>query len=186
MEIDTSAAVSLVNEETVKSSHLKDIPLLPSDVTLRTYTREALSVLGKLMVKVDKDEVTVTLPLVIVKGEDTTLLGRDWLQKLKLDWKNNFKLNSTISLQQVLDCHKPVFSNELGTFKKSKVKFYLTQFLKLIKYRSHLKTKLQQSWTYCTTDVPKQVYPLPCIEELFATLSGGESFTILNLSHVYL
>ena len=60
MEIDTSAAVSLVNEETVKSSHLKDIPLLPSDITLCTYTREALSVLGKLMVKVDKDEVTVT------------------------------------------------------------------------------------------------------------------------------
>ena len=127
MEIDTGAAISLVSEETVKSSHLKDVPLLPSDVTLRTYTGEAVSVLGKLMVKVDKDEATVTLPLVVVKGEGTTLQCRDWLQKLKLDWKTIFKLNSTTTLQQVLDCHKSVFSIKLGNFKKSKVKFYLTE-----------------------------------------------------------
>ena len=63
MEINTDAAVSLVTEETVKSSHLKDVPLPPSYVTLHTYTGEAVSVLGKLMVKVDRDEATVTLPL---------------------------------------------------------------------------------------------------------------------------
>ena len=82
MEIDTSVAISLVSEETVKSSHSKDVPLLPSDVMLRTYTGETVSVLGQLMVKVDKDKATVTLPLLEVKGEGTTLLGRDWLQKL--------------------------------------------------------------------------------------------------------
>ena len=32
------------------------------------YTGEAVSVLGKVMVKVDKDEATVTLPLLVVKG----------------------------------------------------------------------------------------------------------------------
>ena len=68
------------------------------------------------MVNVRKDEAQVTLPLLVVKGGDTTLLGRDWLQKLKLDWKNIFKLHSTLSLQQVLDCHKSVFTDELGTF----------------------------------------------------------------------
>ena len=31
-----------------------------------------------------------------------------------------------------------------------------------------------------------EVYPLPQIEELFACLSGGQTFTTLDLSHVYL
>ena len=66
---------------------MKDVPLFLSYVTLRMYTGEAVSVLGKLMVKVDKDKVTITLPLLVFKGDGTTLLGRDWLQKLKLDWK---------------------------------------------------------------------------------------------------
>ena len=29
-------------------------------------------------------------------------------------------------------------------------------------------------------------YPIPCIEELFASLSGGQRFTKLDLSHAYL
>ena len=66
MEIDTGVAIPLVSEETVKSSHLKDVPQLPSDVTLCTYTGETVSVLGKLMVKVDKDKAKVTLPLLVV------------------------------------------------------------------------------------------------------------------------
>ena len=135
MEIDTGAAVSLVSEETVKNSFMKDLPLHPADVRLRTYTGEVVPVLGKLMVKVEKNEATVTLPLLVIKGGGMTLLGRDWLQNLKLDWKNIFNLNSTVNLQQVLDCHKTVFTDELGTFNKSKVKFYMKedakpQFLK--------------------------------------------------------
>ena len=112
MEIDTVAAVSLVSEEPI----MKDLPLVPTDVSLRTYMGEAVPVFGKLMVNVRKDEAQVTLPLLVDKGGSITLLGRDWLQKLKLDWKNIFKLHSTLSLQQVLDCHESVFADELGTF----------------------------------------------------------------------
>ena len=31
-----------------------------------------------------------------------------------------------------------------------------------------------------------KIYPLPWIEELFACLSGGQTFTTLDLSHAYL
>ena len=105
MEIDTGAGVSLVSEETVSSSFMKYLPLYPTDVRLRTYTGEAVPVLGKLMVSVVKDEASITLPLLVVKGGGTTLLGRDWLQQLRLDWKTIFSLHSTLNLQQVLDYH---------------------------------------------------------------------------------
>ena len=67
---------------------MKELPLHPTDVRLCTYTGVTVPVLGKLMVKVVKDKANVSLPLLVVKGAGTTLLGRDWLQKLKLDWKN--------------------------------------------------------------------------------------------------
>ena len=43
MEIDTGAAVSLVSEETIKTSHLKDFPLFLTDVTLHMNTGGCLS-----------------------------------------------------------------------------------------------------------------------------------------------
>ena len=229
MEIDTGAAVSLVSEAMVNSSFMKDLPLHPTDVRLRTYTGETVPVLGKLMVKVVKDEASVTLPLLVVKGVGTTLLGRDWLQKLKLDWKNIFSLHSTLSLQQVLDSHKSVFTDELGTFNKSKVKFYLKEnveplFLKArqvpFALRDRVAAELDRlqaagiiaptKFSYWATPIvpilkkdgsiricgdyrqtvnkhaKTEIYPLPRIEELFTTLSGGQSFTTLDLSHAYL
>ena len=229
MEINTGAAVSLVSKAMVNSSFMKDLPLHPTDVRLRTYTGETVPVLGKLMVKVVKDEASVTLPLLVVKGAGTTLLGRDWLQKLKLDWKNIFSLHSTLSLQQVLDSHKSVFTDELGTFNKSKVKFYLKEnveplFLKARQVPFALRDRVAAEldrlqaagiiaptkfshWTTPIVPIVKkdgsiricgdyrqtvnkhaktEIYPLPRIEELFTTLSGGQSFTTLDLSHAYL
>ena len=54
MEIDTGAVISLVSEETVHSSLMKDLPLLPTDASLCIYTGEAISVLGKLMGNIEK------------------------------------------------------------------------------------------------------------------------------------
>ena len=128
MEVDTGAAVSIVSEDTMNSlPFLKDLPLQLTSVRLRTYTGESVSVLGQLQVKVQHDTTQATMPLQVVKGAGTTLLGRDWLQKFRLDWKNIFKLHSSSSLQEVLDSHKEVFSDTLGTLKDHKVKFYLEE-----------------------------------------------------------
>ena len=134
-----------------------------------------------------------------------------------------------MSLQQVLDCHKSVFSNELGTFNKSKVKFYLTEkgqtsipqsLTSAVCTKDKVTTELHRlqaadiiaptkfsQWGALIVLILKkdgsvricgdykqtinrcaktEIYPLHCIEELFATLSGGESFTTLDLSHAYL
>ena len=128
MEVDTGAAVSLVSEDTVNNSpFLKCLPLQQTSVKLRTYTGQAVSVLGQLLVKVQYNNVTETVPLQVVRGSGTTLLGRDWLLKFRLDWKTIFKLHTTLTLQEVLDSHDEVFSDKLGTLKDYKAKFYLEE-----------------------------------------------------------
>ena len=93
MEVDTGAAVSLVSEETVNSSpFLMCLPLQQSNVALRTCTGQTVSVLDQLLVKVQHDEAQKTMPLQVVKGSSTTLLGRDWLQRFQLDCKTIFYL----------------------------------------------------------------------------------------------
>jgi len=94
MEINTGVAISLVSEETVYSSFMKDLPCQSTDVVLHTYTGESVPVLGKLMIKVEKDEAVLILPLLVVKGSSMTLMVRDWLQKLKFDWKKHFQPSS--------------------------------------------------------------------------------------------
>ena len=75
MEVDTGAAVSLVSEDTVNNSpFLKCLPLQQTSVKLRTYTGQAVSVLGQLLVKVQYNDVTETVSLQVVRGSGTTLL----------------------------------------------------------------------------------------------------------------
>ena len=62
-----------------------------------------------------KDQVA-TLPLIIVKGMGHSLLGRNWLQSLVLDWAEINTLQHD-QLQVVLDRHSAVFGSDLGALK---------------------------------------------------------------------
>ncbi|XP_071201633.1 uncharacterized protein K02A2.6 [Salvelinus alpinus] len=60
-----------------------------------------------------------TLPLVIVKGEKSALLGRNWLQKIKLNWGEIFSLSkdkpvSQATLTNMLEKHKELFKDGYG------------------------------------------------------------------------
>ena len=52
------------------------------------------------------------------------IIGRDWLSKIKIDWKGVFHIKSR-TLQQVLDKHEAVFEKGLGTMKKFNAKLHL-------------------------------------------------------------
>lgn len=70
--------------------------------------------LGTVDVVVKYGDQTAILPLLVVKGEGPSLLGRNWLAALKLDWHEIFWLHNT-SLREVLDEHKAVtFEPGLG------------------------------------------------------------------------
>ena len=48
-------------------------------------------------------------------GEGPSLLSRNWLVELRIDWRGTYKVEKTDALTAVLDKHKAVFRDELGT-----------------------------------------------------------------------
>ena len=85
MEVDTGAAVSIISEMQFKQLFPK-VKLDKSSIQLRTYTGEKLPVLGQINVRAQYEDQTKNLDLVVVAGNGPTLLGRNWLLQLQLDW----------------------------------------------------------------------------------------------------
>ena len=52
--------------------------------------------------------------LLIVPGSGPSLMGRDWLQHLTLDWTLLHVMNIADGWQKVVDRHTDVFKEELG------------------------------------------------------------------------
>ena len=83
MELDSGSPVSLMPRKAFEKL-FKSIDLLESDVQLATYTGESLNVCGYLPAVVKYEGQSHSLKLYIVNSGHSTLLGRDWLQKIKL------------------------------------------------------------------------------------------------------
>lgn len=78
MEIDTGASVSIISENTFKSSWPgKTAPVLEhAKARLRTYSREELEVLGKIHVNVCYQNQHKAMELLVVKNEGPTFWQR--------------------------------------------------------------------------------------------------------------
>ncbi len=117
MELDTGAAVSVISEQ-MQRRVFPEAPLKRTTVVLRTYTGEPMRVAGQLDVHVQYGSQTRTLPLVVVAGKGPTLLGRDWLQYIQLDWKMiglTTLDKGQARVQSLLQRYPEVFSETPGT-----------------------------------------------------------------------
>ena len=113
-EIDNGEARSILSEKTYSKLHDK-VELRCSKAVLSTYTGERISVTGEVTVPVNYQDQQHYLPAIVVKGRGPNLLGRDWLQVVKLNWQSIFNIQeNNPQLQRVLEEHKDVFSKELG------------------------------------------------------------------------
>ena len=83
--------------------------------------------MGELLVIVDCQGQNHTLPLVVVKEDGPSLIGRNWLVKIRLDWENVFSINGEQHIHDLLHQHNSVFNDELGTVKDLKVKLYIKE-----------------------------------------------------------
>ncbi len=64
------------------------------------------------------------MPLVVVKGNKPPLLGRNWLQKLKLNWGKIFSLqrNEPLTRKDMLEKPKDLFKDGYGKIKNFRAK----------------------------------------------------------------
>ena len=228
MEVDTGASISVMSESTFRKTWKGSGPKLQSsNVRVKTYTGESLDVLGSIVVDVEYEGQRESLQLHIVAGAEPTLLGRDWLHKLKLNWPAICHLSSSPTLESVLDMRNTVFE-ELGCVQGMSAKIHVEpgsspQFCKARRVPFALRGRVEQEldrlhesgviepveyaeWAAPIVPVIKSdssvcicgdykvtvnrvakvdSYPLPHIDDLFASLAGEKLFSKLDLAHAY-
>ena len=104
MEVDTGASLSLINKATYdlisRQSHTQ--ALQKTDVQLKTYTGEAVCILGTAKVQVNYGEQNYQLLVYVVDGKGPNLMGRDWLGSLNLTVGVINSLSTPVVLPEVL------------------------------------------------------------------------------------
>ena len=116
MELDTGAGVTIIDEGTYKL--MKKRPKLTvCSVKLRSYTGELIPVLGEFVTDVTYHGSTHSqMPVIVVKGSSPCLLGRNWLERMKISWSEVHALQTT-PLERLKRKYPRVLSTKLGKLK---------------------------------------------------------------------
>ena len=86
MEVDTGAKKSIMSEAEYSLLGPRKPVLQKTRSVLKTYSGEIIEPLGMIDAAVSYNGQHRTLPLIIAPGKTISLLGRDWLNEIKLDW----------------------------------------------------------------------------------------------------
>ena len=124
MKLDTGAAYSIISKATWKRL-IPTLELEEVDLQLLTYTGERLTVLGQAFVKVEQKGQEFLLPLIVVDGQGPPLFGRNWPQKIRLNWMSIKQVSTR--LDQLLKKYGDIFQNELGTLKGIQTKLVVQE-----------------------------------------------------------
>ena len=125
MEVDTGASLTVISEMTMKQ--IPHLEITPVAAKLRTYTGEVITPVGQADVNVKYEGQVKVLTVIATPGSGPSLLGRNWLHHIRLNWKqifNELKLseeNESVELKSILDKYATVFKEELGTMKGTEV-----------------------------------------------------------------
>ena len=127
MGVDTGATLSLISEVTYKRLWKNPPKLKPTATRLRTYSGQQLVVLGTLVVNVEYEIKQVVRSLIVVNGSGPSLLRRDWLADIRLDWKilSVHQSSTERPLKDILKIHESLFHPELGLARNIDAKLYL-------------------------------------------------------------
>ena len=88
-----------------------------------------MKVTGTLNVKVQYADQFKKLVLVVTAGNGQSLLGRNWLNHINLNWKKLFAVRTARlgSLHTLMQRHKQLFAEGLGTVEPYKVSLKVQQ-----------------------------------------------------------
>ncbi|KAK3753660.1 hypothetical protein RRG08_067156 [Elysia crispata] len=92
-QLDTGAALTVMTEKDFHAATDGTVSLQPCQKQLQTYTGESVPVVGYRGQQRQ-------LPLIVVKGGGPNLLGRNWLEHIKLDWQDIFTIHGKSNPEQ--------------------------------------------------------------------------------------
>ena len=114
--IDTCSNYSIIDEHTYYQ-YFSDNKLEDASMNLRCFNGIEVKLLGQMNVKVKYNNQEKTLRLVVAKGRRTSLLGREWLREIKLNWTNIFSIDEDLKLNDILKRYDSLFQNAVGEIK---------------------------------------------------------------------
>ena len=80
--------------------------------------------LGTFCAPVKMNGVTEEMPIAVTKGDKAALLGRNWLERRRLDWSKIFSISETDMVSR-LKPYQDVFGQDLGIIKTAKARLEL-------------------------------------------------------------
>ena len=88
---------------------------------LKSYTGDQVKVLGEVQVAVSYGEQKGNYTLYVVKSNNSCLLGRNWLKRIRLDWKRiaSLVMKEGHQLESLFKKYKFVFKEDLGTLQSA-------------------------------------------------------------------
>ena len=135
MEIDTGAAFSVISKQTY-TEHFSQCSLQSTKVNLKTYTGESFIVHGEFTAKIKYESQTLDLPLIVAGEDGPSLLGRNWLYSLCLNWMTIFQLYNR-PMEDLLQKYSNVFTEKLGPLKGFKAKLLVDESKLAIYCKAH-------------------------------------------------
>ncbi|XP_057685312.1 uncharacterized protein K02A2.6-like [Corythoichthys intestinalis] len=125
MQIDTGSQASLVSYHLYKQC-LRHLPLRPSDTVFKAYTGHKVHMKGMTDITVQCKDQTAKLPVYVTKGNFASIMGRLWINALRVNWLEVRQLSDGSSqLQVILDKNEEVFREELGSMEDITVKLHI-------------------------------------------------------------
>ncbi|KRZ91539.1 LanC-like protein 2 [Trichinella sp. T8] len=207
MEIDTGSEYTILSEYVFrKLSQRRKIRLEPITVKLATFQGELVKVKGSYSVNVQYGNIHRTLTLIVAKGHCPNLLGLNWFQPLGIHLSGVHHLTSTPpQISEVLRKYQSVFTEELGMYVGKPVSLDLDPNVTPIcmtarKVPFALREKIDAELdklvelgvlepvdrlVWSTPALRKHAYPIPAVNQLIASLSGGKVFAKLDLAQAY-
>ncbi|UYV76695.1 K02A2.6-like [Cordylochernes scorpioides] len=115
-EIDTGSCLTSISEKDFKR-YLPDVQVKEAGIIVKTYDGIVVPILGEIDVKVDFRRTIAKLRAIVVRGERKALLGREWINVLKIGnyFVNQMPLEDTLA--ELLSEHQVVFGETTDPIK---------------------------------------------------------------------
>ena len=120
MCIDTGCPISIIPESIWLAAGKPE--LSPSPNKLKSYTGNKLNILGEFRGKVTINGSTQVMAVTVCRGNGASLLGRDWLETRRIDWRSVVLAVDGPNLPPQLRPFKNLFNPELGRINSVRVK----------------------------------------------------------------